>query len=292
MGYEANPYRVVRFRNTTPFVLEPGPISIYAGGSFVGEGLSEVVGSGTSATIPFAVEAGVMVTSAVTSDSDEMRLVKLSRGVLEVEQFARRKTVYTTKAQTLDKGFTVLIRHSKAGYAYELANRPEATEDLPDAYLVRLAVPAGKREGTLELVEQTPSRRSISIWDKPALGLLERLYIATDLLPDAKAKLQPIVDKRREIATFDEKLDGLTRQRNQLDQRAAETRENLEAIEKDKNAGALRQKLTKRLEEFTNDGNRIGRELVELESKRLERRIELEDLLQDLDLTAPAPKKK
>jgi hypothetical protein len=292
VGYEANPYRVVRFRNTTPFVLEPGPISIYAGGSFVGEGLSEVVGSGTSATIPFAVEPGVMVTSAVTSDSDEMRLVKLSRGVLEVEQFARRKTVYTTKAQTLDKGFTVLIRHSKAGYAYELANRPEATEDLPDAYLVRLAVPAGAREGTLELVEQTPSRRSISIWDKPALALLERLYIATDLLPDAKAKLQPIIDKRREIATFDEKLDGLTRQRNQLDQRAAETRENLEAIEKDKNAGALRQKLTKRLEEFTNDGNRIGRELVELESKRLERRIELEDLLQDLDLTAPAPKKK
>jgi hypothetical protein len=111
--------------------------------------------------------------------------------------------VYTAKAQTLDKGYTVLIRHSKAGYAYQLANRPEATEDLPDAYLVRLAVPAGTREGTLELVEQTPSRRSISIWDKPALALLERLYIATDLLPDAKAKLQPIIDKRREIATLD-----------------------------------------------------------------------------------------
>ena len=29
-GYEANPYRVVRFQNDTDFVLEPGPISIYA----------------------------------------------------------------------------------------------------------------------------------------------------------------------------------------------------------------------------------------------------------------------
>src|SRR5262249_737099 len=56
VGYEANPYRVVRFRNVTPYVLEPGPISIYAGGSFVGEGLSEAVGTKTSATIPFAVE--------------------------------------------------------------------------------------------------------------------------------------------------------------------------------------------------------------------------------------------
>ncbi|HTJ81363.1 MAG TPA: DUF4139 domain-containing protein, partial [Polyangiaceae bacterium] len=44
MGYESNPYRVVRFRNTTPFVLEPGPISIYSAGSFVGEGLSDSVG--------------------------------------------------------------------------------------------------------------------------------------------------------------------------------------------------------------------------------------------------------
>ena len=41
MGYESNPYRVVRFKNSTPFVLESGPIAIYAGGSFVGEGLSE-----------------------------------------------------------------------------------------------------------------------------------------------------------------------------------------------------------------------------------------------------------
>src|SRR5262249_51846414 len=41
VGFEQNPYRVVRFKNVTPFVLEPGPISIYSGGSFVGEGLSE-----------------------------------------------------------------------------------------------------------------------------------------------------------------------------------------------------------------------------------------------------------
>src|SRR5690606_28977204 len=64
VGYDANPYRVVRFKNTTPFVLEPGPISIYAGGSFVGEGLSETVGTRTSATIPFAVEPAILVTSS------------------------------------------------------------------------------------------------------------------------------------------------------------------------------------------------------------------------------------
>lgn len=292
MGYESNPYRVVRFRNTTPFVLEPGPIAIYAGGSFVGEGLSETVGSGTSVTIPFAVETGILVTSTSKYDGDEMRLVKISRGILEVEQFGRRSTTYTAKAQTLDKGFTVLVRHPKSGYSYELAPRPEGTEDLADAYLVKVPVAAGSREGSLTVVEQTPSRTSISIWDKPALELLEKLMLYTDLVPDAKKKLQPIVEARREVAKIDEKLEGLVKQRQQLDQRADETRRNLDAIQKDQAAAPLRQRLTKRLEEFASEGNRIGREIVELENKKMERRIALEDLLQDLDLTAPPPPKK
>ena len=62
-GYEANPYRVIRFKNSTPFVLESGPISIYSGGSFVGEGISEPVSAGVAVTIPFAVESSFLVAS-------------------------------------------------------------------------------------------------------------------------------------------------------------------------------------------------------------------------------------
>ena len=29
-GYETNPYRVVRFKNSTPYVMEPGPIAIFS----------------------------------------------------------------------------------------------------------------------------------------------------------------------------------------------------------------------------------------------------------------------
>ncbi|MBL8739851.1 MAG: hypothetical protein JNK04_02120, partial [Myxococcales bacterium] len=291
-GYEANPYRVVRFRNTTPFVLEPGPISIFAGGSFVGEGLSEAVGANTSATIPFAVETGIMVTSSIKDDREEMRLIKMSRGVLEVEQFARRATTYTAKAQTMDKGFNVLVRHSKTGWNYSLAARPDGTEDLPDAYLLKLDVPSGSREGTLTVVEQTPSKSSISIWDKPALELLEKLLVYTDLTPEAKKKLQPIVDKRREMAKLEEQLYGITERRNKLDQRSAELRENIRSIEKNNQATAQRQKWTKQLDEFTSEANKLGVQLADIEAKRLDKRIELEDLLQDLELTAPpAPKK-
>ena len=287
-GYPHNPYRVVRFKNSTPFVLEPGPIGIYAGGSFVGEGLSETVGADTSATIPFAVETGVLVSTDSASDSDEMRLIRMSRGVLEVEQFSRRTTTYTVKAITDDDGFTLLIRHNKAGGSYVLAARPEATEDLPDGYLLRLVVPSGQREGKLTVVEQTPSRSTISIWNAPAIDLLDRLVLDASIGADAKKKLRPIIDRRREVAKLEEQIRGLTQKRNQLDQRANELRQNLQAIAKNPAAGEQRAKWTKQLDDFTSEGNKLGAQLADLEAKRLDGRVELENALESFELTMPS----
>jgi hypothetical protein len=286
-GYESNPYRVVRFKNSTPFVLEPGPIAIYSGGSFVGEGLSEAVGANNSATIPFAVEPGIMVTSVAKQDGEEMKLIRIVHKVLEVESFARKTTTWSVKAQTRNDGFTVLIRHPKAGYGYDIKERPLGTEDLVDAYLVPLAVKAGSRTATVDVVEQTPSKISLTIWDSRAVDLLQNLLIATNVSPAERAKLQPIVELRQEIGRIDTKIASMEEQRNTLDQRSSETRRNLLAIAKDPRAADLRAKLNARLDDFTKEADRLGREIVELQSKRLEKQIALEDMMENLQFNAP-----
>lgn len=290
IGYESNPYRVVRFKNSTPFVLEPGPISIYAGGSFVGEGLSEAVGTNTSATIPFAVEPGIMVTSKRKHSGDEMHLLRIVRGVLEVESFAQTTTTWTAKAQAQKGGFKVLVRHSKAGWNYALADAPKGTEELPDGYLVPLEVPRGKIERSVEIVERTPSKTTISIWDGRAIGLLEKVLASTNLPAEMRAELEPIVRLRQDIGRIDTEIAELQQQKAELDQRANETRQNLEAIKKDPAASRLRKRLSKRLEDFTSEGDRLARRIVELQSQRLEKKIQLEDGLQDLDLRPPPRK--
>jgi hypothetical protein len=287
IGFEANPYRVVRFRNSTPFVLEPGPISIYSGDSFVGEGLAESVGTGVSATLPFAVEPSIMVTSSTSYSGEQMQLLRIVRGVLEVETFARTTTAWSVKAPQSMGTFTVLVRHPKAGWNYSLVDKPKDTEELPDGYLVPVAVTKAGAESTVSLVEQTPSTTTLSIWDGRALGLLEGLVAQASLTPDLRKKLEPVVKLRQEIGRVDTEIDGLKRQQVELDQRANETRENLEAIKKDPAAGALRAKLSGRLDDFTKDGDKIGRRVVELQSQRLEKKIALEDLLQSLEFEAP-----
>ncbi len=287
VGFESNPYRVVRFRNSTPFVLEPGPISIYSGDSFVGEGLSESVGTGVSATLPFAVEPSVMVSSVASYTGDEMQLLRIVRGVLEVENFARTTTIWTVKGPQSLGTFDVLVRHPKAGWNYTLLEPPKGTESLPDAYLVPVRVEKAGTEGSVTLIEQTPSTTTLSIWDGRATGLLENLVASAKLTPAIRKKLEPVVKLRQDIGRVDTEVEGLKRQQVELDQRANETRANLEAIKKDPAAGALRAKLNKRLDDFTADGDRIGRKVVELQSQRLEKKIALEDLLQELDFEAP-----
>ncbi len=288
IGYEVNPYRVIRFKNSTPFVLEPGPISIFSAGTFVGEGISEAVSAGSSATIPFAVEPTIMVSKRQEYSGAEMRIVKIVRGVLECENFQRSSTTWSVKGKAKKRPYEVLVRHPRYGSDYVLEERPPGTEDLADAYLIPIKLAAGAKEGSVEVVEQTPSRLTLTIWDARAPELISALLVTSGLEAGAREKLEPIAALRQEIGSIDTKLTGLKAQQYELDQRANETRQNLESIKKDSRAGDLRGRLSKRLEEFSKEGDKIGRTLVELQSQRLEKKIELEDRLQNLDLTAPA----
>lgn len=286
-GYESNPYRVVRFKNTSEYVLESGPISIYSGGSFVGEGLSEVVGAGASATIPFAVEPGIAVTSTQGSGGQELKLVRIVRGVLEAESFTQRKTTYELRLQPGTGAKEVLIRHPRAGNDYTLNPRPAGTEDLDGAYLVPVPIASGKAMAEIEVIEETPSTIQVTMWDSRSEALLQDLMSSAKLSTEDRARLQPIVDSRAAIGAIDTKIDGLRRQQAELDRRANETRQNLLAIKQDTRAGALRKKLSKRLDEFTREADALGRSIVTLNSERLEAKIALEDMLSDFDFRAP-----
>jgi hypothetical protein len=289
-GYESNPYRVIRFKNSTPFALESGPISIYSGGSFVGEGISEPVSAGVAVTIPFAVEASFLVTSRQQQSRDELRLVKIVRGVMEIENFSRRTTTWEIKSQQPRPGeTTIYVRHGKLGGSYELAPRPPGTEDLADAYMIPIKLPAKATEASLEVVEQTPARSTLSIWDTRTLPLLEGILAQGTLDASIRQKLAPIVKLRQEVGRIDTEIEGKTRTRAELDQRAQETRANLEAIKRDPAAGDLRKRLSDRLDQFAKDGDKLGRDLVELQTRRTEKKVALEDLMQNLDLTPAKP---
>ena len=150
-----------------------------------------------------------------------------------------------------------------------------------------MQVAAGSLKNKVELIEQTPSRSTISIWTREALKMLERLVIATNLSEADRRKLQPIVDMRREIGKIDTTIDGIRKQQQELDRRSEHHRRVLRRLKEDQSpeAAKLRRESTKALEEFGREGDRIGREIVKLEGERLRKTLKLEELLQTLTIT-------
>ena len=281
-GYEENPYRVVRFTNSSPFVLETGPISIYSGGSFVGEGIAKTIAAGAQTTIPFSVEQEIRVTSQASWGTGETKLVKMKGGVMTVERWQQYTTTWKVRTPKRNTKTKVLIRHARRGNQFALKGKIDGLEEVPGAWMVPVYIEAGKTEATLKLVEQTPKRTTISIWDGSAAALLNTFIQAKNTDDETLKKLKPIIKKRQEIATIDREINNLKKQQRELDQRANQTRQNLEALKKDKAAGKLRSRLSKRLEGFTKDGDKIGRRVVELTSQRLERKIEIDELVDGL----------
>ena len=289
-GYESNPFRVVRFRNTSPFVLETGPISIYSGGSFVGEGISQQVGSGTSATVPFAVEPGIMVTRETPDTPKELKLVKIVRGTIYAERFHQVKSIWKVKAQTMKDGFKLYIRQPKYSQSYKLKDRPEGTEDLPDAYLLPVTVAKGSKEGGIEVIEQSPSEVTIGLWESGIVEMLERALVAQNFDAQDRQKLQPLIELRREIGKIDTQIQSLRRREDTLNRRISQHRRNLARLEDMKGAEAakMRQERARQLEEFTKEGDALAREILTHEETREQKVILLEDKLATLTIT---PKK-
>ena len=283
-GYAHNPYRVVRFRNTTDYVLEPGPISIYSGDTFVGEGISETVSAGASVTIPFSAEPSLTVTSHKEESRDEMKLLRLSGGVLEVERFHQVTTTWRVRSTTKRKeARKVLVRHTRRGERYALTKKPKATEELVGAYLIPVTLAPNTTQAEEVVREQTPARMQLEIWDSRATELLETLLKTGDLNRKQREALTPVVELRRKLGRLDTKIDGLKRQQVELNARADQTRANLKSIEKDKRAAALRARLRQKLESFSNEADALGRQIVELNSERLSTRIELEEALEKVE---------
>jgi hypothetical protein len=183
----------------------------------------------------------------------------------------------------------MFIRHPRYAPHYTLQSRPEGAEDLPNAYLVPVQVGKGL-EGGIELIENTPTKTTISIMDGGALPMLERALQTTELDADAKAKLMPIVKLRQEVGELDAQIEARRRRLDVLERQMEQARENLRRLKDMKGAEAeqMRIERARKLEEWTKESDGIARELLTIEEKREQKLIQLDELLQNLTIEPKA----
>ena len=284
----SHPFRVARFTNTTPGLLERGPIAVFEKASFLGQGMLEPLPPRATATVPFALERSVAVTSEVRVDQQGSRLFRIEGGVLYIERDYVQRTRYLIDNGG-DRPMKLLVKHPRQPGS-RLFKPPPGTEDNL-ATLTALIPTELRTRGKSELtVDERRANQEIANWLDQLADDAVRGYLADPRANPAIAqKLKDAWVVRDALRKHTDEFNALSKEREELERLTDETRRSLRAIEKNPQAADLRQKLTKRLSDASARLDAITKRSIELQMSIDEQQVRFRDAVLGLKLDAPLP---
>jgi len=286
----SHPFRVARFTNATPGLLERGPIAVFEKGSFLGQGMLESLPPKATATVPFALERSLAVESERKYEQQGARLARIEAGELYIERDNVIKTIYKIKNGS-DKRSKLVVKHLRQPGS-RLFRPPSGTEDNTGtgSALVPLEVRAHARAELT--VDERQSGEQREDWLSPLADEAVKTYLA-DPRRDAEVagKLTQAWQVRQTLRRALDEQAKFSDEQSELEKASRETRLSLQAIEKNAQAADLRAKLTRRLQEVTSRLEQITKRLIELKLAINEQQVRFRDAIRDVRLLrAPPPK--
>jgi hypothetical protein len=159
-----HPYRSVLFHNPSSAALLTGPVTIYAGDRFVGDGVTGSIPARAHAFVAYAIERSVTVAHAVEDAEDEVRATHLAGGVLTVELRAVHRETFTLTSTAPIEGRVFAFASGIDGF--DPRELPEGTIQTGQGYF--LPVPMGENgQGVVTLDLLRRSTASVNLASTP-----------------------------------------------------------------------------------------------------------------------------
>lgn len=275
-------FKAVRFRNNTGSTLDPGPMTVYGAGRFIGEGMADPIPPGALAVVPFALDRQIAVERDDATRDEIASLVKLSRGVLttEVQHLRTTKLVIANRGATTA---TVLLRHHTPR-GWTLKSAPDHIEEIGSVRLFAVKLAAGERQ-SVTIEETTPLRRTIDLRSPVGVELV-RLYLRT---PAADAGLREAMT--RILAHFDdmvrndEQIAHLRERASELRVRLDELHGQLASLEGMRRGATLESHLQRKMKETSEAVQQATLSILDAQEARMLSRVRFQDELSELTLT-------
>jgi len=294
----SHPFRVARFTNTTKGMLEKGPIAVFDDGAFLGQGMVDPLPPGAIATVPFALERGIAVTTDRTQDELSARLAKIDGGMLYIERDYVYHTKYTLSNGT-DFDARTLVKHPR-NPGTRLENPPKGTEDNigTGSALVPFVTPK-RGTNTLDVEERRSFSRQVDVLSTLADDAV-KAYMADARADKAiVAELKKAWEARTRLRSAIDERSKLSTEQANLERESEQLRRNLKAIEKVKddprdtvsrqNTEKMRQDFTDRLGRASTRLGEITKRLTIIEIEVSEQSIRLRDIISGIKLEKPLP---
>jgi hypothetical protein len=282
----SHPFRVARFTNTTGGLLERGPLAIFSAGSdggFLGQGMTDPLPVGATATVPFALEHTVAVDKDHAYREEGARVYHIEAGALTVARDAVTLTSYRVR-NGADRAAKVLLKHPRAAGA-RLQKPPAGTEDNVGAGSALVpATVSPHATATVTVDERQPIITAVD-WLAPLADDAVKAYLAdAGGDPAVKAPLAAAWEIRKTLMRLGEEREKLAAEDADRRRATEETRANLKALEKNSAAADLRAKLTARLAADSARLDTLGKKVIELDLSLNEQRVRFNDALRGIKL--------
>ncbi|HEX2689961.1 MAG TPA: carboxypeptidase regulatory-like domain-containing protein, partial [Kofleriaceae bacterium] len=257
-------FKSVRLDNPTADTLEPGPVTVYGDGRFIGEGITEPVPPKQAVVVPFALDRQIIVERNGAQYDRIAKLVTVQRGIVTAEVQHRRQTRFTITSR-LHEPSTVYLRHRlEPGWA--LVESPAAFTRVGDSQLFQVDVDAGQTK-YVTIAEGTPVQRTMALSSEEALDLMQ-LYVSDDQpTTELKGQLAALLATHRGAADLGDKIATLRDQLAEYRMRSGELHAQLVTLKAVKTGGALMQTLRNRLAEVSDRVQQITIEIVDIQEQ-------------------------
>jgi hypothetical protein len=282
----SHPFRVARFSNKTGGLMERGPLAIFSDGAFVGQGMTDALPDGATASVPFALDRRVAVEVTREHSEEGTRLYHIEAGSLTIARDVVTLTKYRLKNGG-DRPAKLIIKHGRHNGA-RMNNFPAGTEDNvgTGTALVPTTL-AARATADLVLDERQQTTRSVD-WLEPLADDAVKTYLRDKRADQmVAAQLKAAWEVRQALARANDEKQQLASEEAERRRATEETRANLKALEKNTAAGDLRAKLTDRLAADSSRLDVLGKKLIEVSLRINEGQVRFSDAIRAIKLLQP-----
>ncbi|MDA3862281.1 MAG: hypothetical protein PF689_00265 [Deltaproteobacteria bacterium] len=258
-----NPYRAIKFKNTSGFVLERGPVAIYKKGQFVGETLGAVVQKNSVAFLPYAKEGKAIINLSTSYENENARLISIWNGVIRVEEKRITKYEYTVHNRT-ERKFSLWLRRRRRTN-WKVVSKKKNIIYEKGVYYIPFKLNTGKNKFVLK--EETPVRRTYSLTSHRTPHLLKLFLKHPDLPAKLKKNLTQLMDLWSEIGEIKKEMDNINDSKQVMRQEQYDARRNLKVLGKKGNRD-LRRKLSKSISKLIDKISDLNEKWVKLNMKK------------------------
>jgi hypothetical protein len=221
-----HPMNAAEITNATGKTLDGGPITVFDANAYAGEALMETLKTGDKRLISYGVDLGTRITANFDSERDNIREVKMNRGVLVARAVLREKKNFTIKNVDAKAKTLVIELPVRDGFKLVEPVKPAETTANHYRFEVKLAASAAAEFPVVEENLYYQNYTAASLTPDFLVTVIENKNISAA----AKQQLQTVLERKRKIAAAEGAIKRLERSIQELFQDQNRLRENINSL--------------------------------------------------------------